>query len=157
MVMRFRTKILSLGIAVRNHEASNRTTITDSISCILFFRQLHLGLTICYVKIATFFDQGMFGWAPLLYVDVETSKCQNRHTDVMHESRLIPPPVRWHFLALVVFSEIPVGYARKAWYEMCQLLVTRRATKSTEPRHEKTCLWGLWPELTQTSLLRDIS
>ena len=38
-----------------------------------------------------------------------TSKRQNRHTDVMHESSL----VRRHFLAPVGFVEIPVGYARK--------------------------------------------
>ena len=59
-----------------------------------------------YAKIPTFFDQEKFGMAPLLYVDVETfggnwrendvntSKwCQKwrqkRHTDVMHESRLM--------------------------------------------------------------------
>ena len=57
--------------------------------------------------------------APLSYVDVEafggkwrendvkTSKRQNRHTDVMHESH-----IRRHFLALVGLTEIPVGYAR---------------------------------------------
>ena len=55
-----------------------------------------------YAKITTFFDQEKFGMAPILYVDVETfggnwrendvktSKRQNRHTDVMHESRLTP-------------------------------------------------------------------
>ena len=59
-----------------------------------------------YAKIATIFIQEKFGTAPLLYVDVKTfnenwrendvktskmtSKRQNRHTDVMHESRLTP-------------------------------------------------------------------
>ena len=56
-----------------------------------------------YAKLTTFFDQELFGLAPLLYVDVEmlaetdvkwrqdakmTSKRQNRHIDVMHESSL---------------------------------------------------------------------
>ena len=69
----------------------------------------------------------MFGSAPLLYImskhgrigcenDVNkskmTSKCQNRHTDIMHERRLRPPHKRQHFLALVGFLEILVGYAR---------------------------------------------
>ena len=94
---------------------SNRTTITDSFSfCILFSRQVHLGLCMCcflfpfYAIITTFFDQEVFGLAPLLYVDAErfggnwdenyvktskmTAKRQNRHNDVMHESRLTPHP-----------------------------------------------------------------
>ena len=57
-------------------------------------------------KITTIFDQEKLGTAPLLYVDVETlggnrygndvktskmtSRRQNHHNDVMHESRLIP-------------------------------------------------------------------
>ena len=45
--------------------------------CILFFRRLHLGLNICCfinftLKLLHFFDQEMFGSAPLLYSDVET-------------------------------------------------------------------------------------
>ena len=54
----------------------HRRTIMDSFSCILFHRQLHLDLNMCYpfyAKITTFFDQEKFGTAPLLYVDVETS------------------------------------------------------------------------------------
>ena len=38
------------------------------------------------------------------------SKRQNRHTDVMHESRLTP--IRQHFLAPIGFVEIRVVYAR---------------------------------------------
>ena len=53
-------------------------------------------------KTITFFDQEKFGTAAALYVDVERfaetdvkmmsrrQKCQNNHTDVMHESRLTP-------------------------------------------------------------------
>ena len=59
-----------------------------------------------YAEITTFFDQEKFSTAPLLYVDVETfggnwreddvktskmtSKRQNLHTDVIHESHLTP-------------------------------------------------------------------
>ena len=35
-----------------------------------------------------------------------------RQSDVMHESRLTPPHERRHFLAVVGFMEIPVGYGR---------------------------------------------
>ena len=38
--------------------------------------------------------------------------CQNHLIDIMHERCLTPPHVRRHFLALVVLTEIPVGYAR---------------------------------------------
>ena len=74
----------------------------DSFSCILRYVLFYQ----FYTKITTFFDQENFGTAPLLYVDVETfggnwrendvnmskitSNRQNRHTDVMHESRLTP-------------------------------------------------------------------
>ena len=42
-----------------------------------------------------------------------TSRRQNRHTDVMHESCLTPSHVRQHFLAPVWFTKILIGYARK--------------------------------------------
>ena len=104
--------------------------VENSFIRMLFFRQLHLGFNMLfyqfYAKITTFFDQEMFGSAPLLYVDVETdvkmtsrrqtyvktseSENRNSHTDVMHESRLTPPHVRRHFLAPVGFTDIPVGY-----------------------------------------------
>ena len=78
-------------VTVRHHEACrvmpnsypsdgicilHRRTIMGSFSCILFLRQLHLDLNLCfffsiYAKIATFFDQEKFGTARLLYVDVE--------------------------------------------------------------------------------------
>ena len=77
-------------VTVRHHEACrvmpnsypsdgifnlHRRTIMDSVSCILFLRQLHLD------------GNGREN-------DVKTSKMtsqrQNRHTDVMHESRFIP-------------------------------------------------------------------
>ena len=45
-----------------------------------------------------------------------TSKRQNRHPDIMHESRLTPRQhVRQQFLAPVGFMEIPVGNARKTF------------------------------------------
>ena len=53
----------------------HRRTIMDSFSCILFLRQLHLDLNMCYqfyAEITTFFYQEKFGMAPLLYVDVQT-------------------------------------------------------------------------------------
>ena len=72
----------------------------DSFSCILFLRQLHLDLNMyCFInftlKITTFFDQEKFGRALLLYIDVKMTPrcqkfCQNRPTDIMHESRLTP-------------------------------------------------------------------
>ena len=76
----------------------------DSFSCILLLRQLHFDLNVLfysfYAKTTKCFDQEKFGAAPLLNVDVKifggnyvkmTSRCgQNRHTDVMHESRLSP-------------------------------------------------------------------
>ena len=51
-----------------------------SFSGILFLRQMHLDLNMCYrfffyqfyAKIPTCLDQEKFGMAPLLYVDVET-------------------------------------------------------------------------------------
>ena len=48
----------------------------DSISCILFLRQLHLNLNMCcfinfMLKITSFFDQEKVGTTPLLYVDIE--------------------------------------------------------------------------------------
>ena len=74
------------------------STIAFRLENVLFYQ--------VYLKIATIFDQEKFGTAPLLYVDVEkfggnwrendvktskmTSKCQNRRTDVMHESRHKP-------------------------------------------------------------------
>ena len=70
------------------------STIAFRLEYVLFYQ--------FYAKITTFFYQEPFDTAPLLYVDVETtggnwhendvktSKRQNRHTDVMHESRLTP-------------------------------------------------------------------
>ena len=60
------------------------STIAFRLEYVLFYQ--------FYAKIA-FFDPEKFGTAPLLYVDVETfggNRRQNRHTDVMHESRLTP-------------------------------------------------------------------
>ena len=55
----------------------HQRTIMDSFSCIHFLQPLHLDLNMCCfidfaLKQTTFFDQEMFGTAPLLYVDVET-------------------------------------------------------------------------------------
>ena len=52
-----------------------------------------------YDKITTFFDQEMFGLAPLLYADIERFgendfKTSKSHTDVMHDSHLTSPHVR---------------------------------------------------------------
>ena len=48
----------------------------DSVSCILFLRQLHLDLyRCCFINFTlktTFVDQEKFGTVSLLYVDVET-------------------------------------------------------------------------------------
>ena len=86
------------------------STIAFRLEYVLFYK--------FYAKITTFFDQEMFGLAQLLYVDVKRFggndfKTSKSHTDVMHDSRLTSPHVRRHFLAPVVFTEIPVGYARK--------------------------------------------
>ena len=76
-----------------------------------------------YAIITIFFDQEMFGLAPLLYVDAErfggirgenyfkTSKRQNRHNDVMHESRLTPLMLDDIYYSRSEITEIPVGYA----------------------------------------------
>ena len=79
----------------------HRRIIMDYFSCILFRRQMHLGLTMyCFInftlKATTFFDQEKFGTAPLLYVDVETfgrklmwkwrQDVKNDVKIVMHES-----------------------------------------------------------------------
>ena len=74
------------------------STIAFRLEYVLFYQ--------FYAKITTFVDQEKFGTAPLLYGDVEmfgekwcendviaskmTSKRQNRHTDVVHESCLTP-------------------------------------------------------------------
>ena len=74
-------------VTVRHHEAclvmpnsypSDRifnlhlTTITDSFSCILFFRLEYVLFYQFNTKIIIFFDQEKFGTAPLIHVDVET-------------------------------------------------------------------------------------
>ena len=116
----------------------HRRTIMDSFSCILFLRQLHLDLNTVYVlfyqfyaRITTFFDQEQFDTAPVLYVDAKTfgrnwhendvrmskvtSNHQNRQTDVIPLESSYTSHVRQHFLVPVGFTEIPVGYARKAF------------------------------------------
>ena len=61
-------------------------TIMDSFSCILFLRQLHLGLNVLfysfYAKITKCFDQEKFGTASLLNVDVKMFGGNWRENDV---------------------------------------------------------------------------
>ena len=109
--------------------SSHWTIIIDSFSCILFLRQQHLSLHVCYhcqfyTKISTFSVRkclrrhlpSMLTLERLVENDIKNWCCDvKRRPDVMHESRLTPTHVRQHFLALVEFTEIPVGYARKGF------------------------------------------
>ena len=95
----------------------------DSFSCILILRQSHLGLNMCYPIFWSrnvWFGSYLRRWHWNVWHKTDdiksskmTSKDQNCHPDVMHESHLIPPRLRWHFLAPIAFTEIPFGYARK--------------------------------------------
>ena len=72
----------------------HRRTIMDSFSCILFLRQLHLDLNMCflyqfYAKITTFFDQEKFSTAPFLYVDVETFGRNRRENDIKNDVKIV--------------------------------------------------------------------
>ena len=99
----------------------------DSFSFILFLRQSHLGLNMCYFITFTLIRSRdvQFGfylrrWRRNVWrrIDVNMTSIhqkwrQNCHPDVMHESCLRHPRLRQHFLAPVVPTEIPVGCARK--------------------------------------------
>ena len=88
-------------------------------SCILFLRQLHLGLNMSrnvlfgsYLRCWCWnvWQKMTSTWRQNMQI---TSKRHNLRPDIIHESRLTRASVRRHFLALVGFMEIPVGYVRK--------------------------------------------
>ena len=54
----------------------------------------------------------MFPLAPIYEADVKKFGGKRR-PNVMHKFRFTPPGVRQHFLAPVIHTGIPVGYARK--------------------------------------------
>ena len=103
------------------------STIAFRLEYVLFYQ--------FYANIATFFDLEKFGTAPLLDVDVETFGGNWRENDVKM-SKMTSKTSYWrharqssytpHFLALVGFTEIPIGYTRKGlsyWYRWILSLV----------------------------------
>ena len=110
---------------------SHRTTIMDSFSCVLFLPQLHVCLNLYYFKISNESSNNdifrsrdaRFGsYLRRWLQNVRRKMTSTWHQDVKHMSKTTfwrharessyTPHVRRHFLALVGFTEILVGYAR---------------------------------------------
>ena len=129
----------------------HQTAIMDSFSCILFLQlSWHMGNFVSFApKYLHFGSRNIwFGcylrrwrwnfWQKMTsQTDIMMSK---RHPDVMHESCLTPPHLTIHFLALVGFTEIPVGYARND--SSAQLKITENLAWYARKTHLTAILRG---------------
>ena len=117
----------------------HRRTIMDYFSCILSLRQLHLDLNMCcFINFALkylHFSIKKSSVRLLSYTlmskrlaenDFKTSKMTSKLSYWHHAGELsYTPHVRRHFLALVGFTEIPVGYARNRGLAFVQIMVSK--------------------------------